>query len=245
MQSIVRGARPVFSSLNLKRALIAAPAAFYLCRQISVSSWITSQNQSLSQNQTMASQATQEIPNDVVPNANTAGPANTTLPPLSPADFRAYNRMADMMEMFHNNFRMTWQTMAAACSESNPASQSMSASRLINTGLSFVHHLEVHHSIEEAHVFPFLAQRMPMFKADALVGPLEQHRQIHAGMDKLEAYLNECKSGERSLRRKEVKDIMDTFGPVLWTHLAEEVEHLGAQSMRQYWTKEEIARMPM
>lgn len=167
------------------------------------------------------------------------------MPALSQSDFRAYNRMADMMELFHNNFRQTWNTMYSACDPTSLTAKSISATKLVNMGSAFVHHLEVHHSIEEAHIFPVLAQRMPMFQADAMVGPLEQHRQIHKGMDELEAYLNACKSGEKSLRREEVKEIMDGFGGVLWTHLAEEVEHLGAENMRKYWKKEEIARMPM
>lgn len=86
---------------------------------------------------------------------------------------------------------------------------------------------------------------MDAFRADALTGPLEQHRQIHAGIDKLQEYFDQCKSGERSLRRQEVKDILDSFGTVLWTHLAEEVEQLGAENMRKYWTKAEMLQMPM
>ena len=86
---------------------------------------------------------------------------------------------------------------------------------------------------------------MDVFKAGAETGPLEQHRQIHAGLDRLEEYLNQCKSGERSLRRQEVKEILDGFGTVLWTHLDEEVEQLGAENMRKYWTKSEMANMPM
>lgn len=103
----------------------------------------------------------------------------------------------------------------------------------------------MHHNIEEAHIFPMLGSRMDAFKADAQTGPLEQHRQIHRGMDKLEEYMNQCKSGERNLRRHEAKEILDSFGPVLWTHLAAEVEQLGAENMRKYWSKQEIVRMPM
>jgi len=38
---------------------------------------------------------------------------------------------------------------------------------------------------------------------------------------------------------------MESWGEVLWTHLDQEVETLGANNMRKYWTKEEIARIPM
>lgn len=70
-----------------------------------------------------------------------------------------------------------------------------------------------------------------------------QHKQIHAGLDRLETYLNECKGGKRDFRLQgegSLKEVMDSFGEVLWTHLDEEVRLLGAENMRRYWTKEEI-----
>lgn len=169
--------------------------------------------------------------------------AVTDLPPLSRADFQAYNSMATHMDHFHNNFRRTWTQMYNACGEG--ASQPLSAPRLISLGLSFVSHLEVHHNIEEMHIFPVLATRMDVFKAGSDSGPLDDHKKIHVGMDRLEAYLRQCQSGERSLRREEVKDILDSFSEVLWSHLDDEVRQLGAENMRKYWSKAEMARMPM
>ena len=101
----------------------------------------------------------------------------------------------------------------------------------------------MHHDIEEMHIFPVLAQRMDAFKPGS--APLEQHKQIHAGLDKLEAYMKDCKRGKIDLERSKVRDILDGFGKVLWTHLEEEVKELGAQNMARYWSKEEIARLPM
>lgn len=74
---------------------------------------------------------------------------------------------------------------------------------------------------------------------------LTQHKQIHAGLEKLEDYLMKCRSGEEDLRREEVKRLMESFGGVLWQHLGEEVETLGAENMRKYWTPEEMKRLPM
>jgi hypothetical protein len=37
------------------------------------------------------------------------------------------------------------------------------------------------------------------------------------------------------LRMVELKKIVDSFGETLWTHLADEVEQLGAENMRSYW----------
>jgi len=88
-----------------------------------------------------------------------------------------------------------------------------------------------------------LAVKMPAFRKELEL--LTQHKQIHAGLDKLQAYLEHCKSGEKDLRMEELKKIMDSFGDVLWTHLDAEVKQLGAENMRKFWTMEEMRRMPM
>ena len=118
----------------------------------------------------------------------------------------------------------------------------MSLKQFIATGNEFCQHLEMHHGIEEKHVFPFLAKKMPAFRQE-LEMPT-QHREIHAGLEKLTVYLNDCSSGNQELRLSELKEVMDSFGDILWTHLADEVEQLGAENMRKYWTKEEVQRMP-
>lgn len=99
----------------------------------------------------------------------------------------------------------------------------------------------MHHTIEEQYFFPPLAKRMPVFaENDHLIS---QHGQIHEGLVRLEEYLNECRKGERELRLPELKEVMDTFGQVLWSHLDDEVRTLGAENMRRYWSKEEISAM--
>ena len=184
------------------------------------------------------------------------------LPKLSMADLRAYNSMADHMEIFvrsrsersldnvqcllsdqqHSNFRQSWKTLYAACSSGRRPSN-ISLRQFLTMGLQFCHHLEMHHSIEENHIFPILSKKMPEFRKELEL--LTQHRKIHAGLDKFETYLEECRSGEKELRLEEMKFLMDTFGGVLWAHLEDEVRALGAENMRKYWTLEEMRRMPM
>lgn len=91
-------------------------------------------------------------------------------------------------------------------------------------------------AIEEMHIFPVLAKKMPAFRKE--LDLLTQHKEIHAGLDRFQAYLGSCAAGERELRLTEMKDLMDKFGTVLWTHLSDEVEQLGADNMRKYWTLE-------
>jgi hemerythrin-like domain-containing protein len=119
----------------------------------------------------------------------------------------------------------------------------MSIRQFINTGLSFCHDLSLHHNFEEQHIFPFFATRMPAFRKELLL--LTQHKEIHKGLDKLEAYLERCQRGETDMRLDELKVIMDSFGKVLWAHLAEEVQELEAENMRKYWSLEDMKRMPM
>lgn len=64
-------------------------------------------------------------------------------------------------------------------------------------------------------------------------------------MDMLEAYLDDCKSGRRDLRMAEMKEVLDSFGTVLWSHLQDEVDELSPDKMRQYWSIEEVKRLPM
>lgn len=127
-----------------------------------------------------------------------------------------------------------------ACSTGQrPAGVSMRG--FISAGLQLCQHINVHHAIEEQHIFPELAERMPMFKENEFLK--KQHEEIHEGIEKTQAYLEACQYGERELRMSELKDIMDSYGKVLWEHLDAEVHTLGAETMRKYWTKEEILRM--
>lgn len=119
----------------------------------------------------------------------------------------------------------------------------MSIRTFLNVGEQFCHHLTIHHGIEEEHIFPVLARKMPAFKKELEL--LTQHKQIHKGLDKFEEYLRECRTGERELRLEEMKGVLDTFGTVLWQHLDDEVKELRAENMRKYWSQEEMRRLPM
>jgi hypothetical protein len=87
---------------------------------------------------------------------------------------------------------------------------------------------------------------MPEFKAGRNAAELlRQHKEIHAGMDAFEAYLESVRRGETELELSVLKGKMDSWGTVLWKHLDQEVKTLGAENMRKYWTIEEMRKMPM
>jgi len=127
--------------------------------------------------------------------------------------------------------------MYKAC-ENNKRPAGMSIRQFLHTGLEFCSHLEMHHGVEERHVFPLLAKKMPAFRKELEL--LAQHKEIHQGLEKFQEYLENCQTGEKELRLSEMKRLMDQFGDVLWRHLDEEVKELGAENMRKYWTLEEM-----
>ncbi len=172
----------------------------------------------------------------------TATPKESALPPLSSADFRTFNHMAEHMDLFHNHFRSSWNMLYDSCVQ-NKRAGGQSIRSFLSAGLQFCQQLEMHHGIEETYVFPMLAKKMPEFRNKEEL--IAQHKQIHKGLDKLQDSLEKCRSGEQELRLSELKVIMDSFGKVLWQHLDQEVKTLGAENMRRYWTKDEMTRMRM
>ncbi|RAQ45500.1 hypothetical protein AFGD_005928 [Aspergillus flavus] len=181
--------------------------------------------------------------NEAAAAPNESGSEEQKLPPLSLKDFGVYNRMAAQMDGFHNHFRLSWKDLQNACETNGKRSSGLKPKQLILTGLRFCSQLDFHHSIEEEHIFPVLARKMPEFRQKKTL--LAQHKKIHRGLDELEQYLEKCRSGEEDLELTEMKRLMDAFGEVLWTHLDEEVRTLGAENMRKYWTLEEMRTLPM
>lgn len=198
----------------------------------------------------MADMESERVPATTEPESAPAQDAPNTatseqekpLPKLSAAEFRQYNRMAEHMDYYHNHFRSTWSLLMKAC-EDQKRPKGMSIRQFLAVGEQFVSQLTMHHGIEEAHIFPLLGKKMPAFRNE--VELLGQHKQIHKGLDKLQEYLEACRSGEKELRLSELKIVLDSFGKVLWQHLDDEVKQLGAENMRKYWTIEEMRRMPM
>ncbi|TAQ85048.1 hypothetical protein B7494_g6622 [Chlorociboria aeruginascens] len=166
------------------------------------------------------------------------------LPQLSAADFRTYNSMAEHMDYFHDNFRRSWTLLDTAV-QNNRRPNNLTLKQFLNIGIQFCHHLSMHHNIEEQHIFPILAAKMPEFKSGKNAAELlRQHQEIHKGMDLFEEYLEACRSGELDFEFKVLKVKM-LWGDVLWKHLEQEVKTLGAENMRKYWSLEEMRRMPM
>lgn len=143
----------------------------------------------------------------------------------------------------HNYFRQQWNLLYTAASTSRRP-QNLTLKQFLSEAISFANHLNAHHGIEEAHIFPLLATRMPEF--DAKRGKLvKQHGQIHKGLEEFEEYVKKCHGGKEDFEMAVLKEKMEGWGGVLWEHLDEEVRMLGAERMRVVWSKQEMMRMPM
>ncbi|KAK6335471.1 hypothetical protein TWF696_002245 [Orbilia brochopaga] len=168
-----------------------------------------------------------------------------SLPKLSAAEFREYNRIAVLMNQYHNHFRNTWNEILDGVKTSRPKNQTLR--QFLSLAQAFCRMLETHHNIEETYVFPILARKMPAFqKNNKEHGEMiKQHRQIHKGLDVFSEYVDSVRAGQRDFVASEMLEIMESFEKVLWQHLDEEVVQLGAENMRKYWTIEELQLLPM
>lgn len=128
----------------------------------------------------------------------------------------------------------------------------MSLKQFLDEGLRLVRYLEAHHSIEESHLYPLLARKMPQFKQGKKEKGkkedcelLRQHELIHEGMDEFEEYIRRCKRGEVEFEMGVMKEKMEGWERVLMKHLDDEVAELGAEKMRRYWSLDEVRRFPI
>jgi hemerythrin-like domain-containing protein len=103
--------------------------------------------------------------------------------------------------------------------------------------------LDFHHRIEEAHIFPLLAKRMPTFAKNER--HIRSHREIHKGLDALSALVDKYAANNSSYDSAEMRACLDSFRKVLFDHLDEEVADLKGENMKKYWSLAEMDRMPI
>ncbi|ORY87458.1 hypothetical protein BCR35DRAFT_289530 [Leucosporidium creatinivorum] len=162
--------------------------------------------------------------------------------PKTASERRDWDRMSSRMEGFHSYFRSAFQQVWVMADK---AGDQLPFREYISFAEELVHHLEFHHSIEERHIFPVLAQRMPEFNHKSSAVHLEEHKAIHEGMDRYSAYLSKCKSSPSSFDAEEFRKILQSWGPILFYHLDAEVKTLHHDNLRRYYTIEEVRRLPM
>lgn len=97
----------------------------------------------------------------------------------------------------------------------------------------------MHHTIEERHIFPFLAERMPEFSTQTDEGHIDSHKGIHAGslppywthwflivlqgLEELSTLVHNVKKEPSTYSPEQMRRTLDGFRDVLFSHLDQEV----------------------
>jgi hypothetical protein len=106
-----------------------------------------------------------------------------------------YARLLNGMLPFHNNFRFEHAQIVRGIPQSQSTPR-FGVQKLMQQALQLCHHLEMHHTIEEAHIFPLLAVKLPSFAHDA--AHISEHKAMHDRLEELEAYSSKVLQDMRS-----------------------------------------------
>ncbi|KAJ3896890.1 hypothetical protein GG344DRAFT_61038 [Lentinula edodes] len=79
----------------------------------------------------------------------------------------------------------------------------------------------MHHTIEEAYIFPILGKRMKQFSESEGLH-LESHKGIHDGLERLKTLVQQYRSGPHTYNPTEMRACLDSFREVLFSHLDQE-----------------------
>ncbi|KAI5480221.1 hypothetical protein MNV49_001549 [Pseudohyphozyma bogoriensis] len=160
-------------------------------------------------------------------------------PPKNAAERREWDRMSSRMEGFHSYFRATFEQVYKAADK---VPDVVPLREFLNYAEELEHHLQGHHGIaEERYIFPVLRKKLPEFGEEHV----EEHKAIHDGLDRYVAFITKCKSNPKDYSAGKLREIMASFGPVLFHHLDAEVETLKADNLRRYYTLAEVRLLPM
>ncbi|KIJ51026.1 hypothetical protein M422DRAFT_158684 [Sphaerobolus stellatus SS14] len=122
--------------------------------------------------------------------------------------------------------------------------QGMTLNSFLRIGEGFIHYLTMHHDFEEAHLFPRLAKKIPSFRA------IKAHRKAHKTIldDNICPFiyhnaLVNVKANPKEYDPEAFREVLDSFRDTLFEHLDEEVNDLGAENMRKYWSLQEVRKL--
>ncbi|KAF7964966.1 hypothetical protein HWV62_1300 [Athelia sp. TMB] len=171
-------------------------------------------------------------------------------PALSASEQRKWNKMSEHMDYFHQGFKRNFNSIYEMA-DGSFNKYGLSLPRFLRQASDMISHLNTHHSIEEAYIFPKLAVKMPAFKGEHL----KSHKGIHKGLDeydllhadilplKLEILIKKYKDDPTSYDPTELRACLDGFREVLFRHLDEEVADLQGENLRKYFTLAEVERI--
>ena len=154
-----------------------------------------------------------------------------------------YSRLWIVMRQFHDRFRRQFLSIYEQAGQlpSVTAKENADIRRFCRGAYQLYEQLDGHHSIEEEYIFPALGKKMDVFKKGE-GAHLQQHRQIHEGLDTYVDYLKACLRDQSKFDSGKLRGNMDSWRMVLFQHLDEEVDSLHPDNMKKYWTREEAER---
>lgn len=158
---------------------------------------------------------------------------------------RRMNKLSDKMNQFHSYFKSQFN-MIYESADGSFQGKGLSLPAFLRLMDDLIHHLTMHHTIEERYLFPTLGKKMPQFSDRETKGEhLESHKQIHEGLDKLSDLIKRWSSEPSTYSPAELKTCLDGFRGVLFRHLDDEVADLRGENLSKYFTEEEVARFPI
>ncbi|KAJ7680374.1 hemerythrin/HHE cation-binding motif-containing protein [Mycena polygramma] len=153
------------------------------------------------------------------------------------------------MASFHNYFKQEFNMLYDGA-DGSFTKRGLSLTLFLQKATQLNSHLTMHHTIEERHIFPILAKRMPEFSTETEHAHIDSHKGIHKGLDELATLVHKFKKEPSTYCKfsqtpTEMRACLDGFRDVLFTHLDEEVNDLRGENMKKYWTLEELEAIPM
>ncbi|PRP85833.1 hypothetical protein PROFUN_06107 [Planoprotostelium fungivorum] len=143
-----------------------------------------------------------------------------------------WNGLQDMMLYYHNHFRSNTEKLYKYADRVDE----IGWRSYLNTARTLDHHLHMHHSIEEQHIFPILARKMPKFAKDHI----DEHKHMNESLSQMRQYVEQGYTDNSNYHPEEMKKRLDALKTALFDHLAAEEKSLGEEEMKKYWTEEEM-----
>ncbi|GAW05199.1 hypothetical protein LENED_007040 [Lentinula edodes] len=159
------------------------------------------------------------------------------------ADERKWNKLNVTMKIFHEGFKEEFNTLYEL-SDGSFNKRGWSLGTYLENAKRFDYHLTMHHTIEEAYIFPILGKRMKQFSESEGLH-LESHKGIHDGLERLKTLVQQYKSGPHTYNPTEMRAFLDSFREVLFSHLDQEVEDLRGDNLKKYFTLQEVESIPI
>ncbi|KAJ7072281.1 hemerythrin HHE cation binding domain-containing protein [Mycena amicta] len=171
-----------------------------------------------------------------------------------------WNRLSETMSSFHNYFKQEFNSLYEVLRAYESPTQIYSRIQLADgsftkRGLSLNlyldmarklnHHLTMHHTIEERHIFPVLSLKMKQFSTETEEGHIDSHKGIHEGLEDLETLVKKFKKDPTTYSPDEMRACLDGFREILFTHLDQEVEDLRGENLKKYLTLQELEMLPV